>query len=630
MVPRLTQPNLTRYRIERLLGEGTGGTVYLARDLSLEREVALKVIRLSSPRIKDPAETRARFLREVKLTARLSHPNIIVVYDFGEEAETLFLAMEHVPGGTLAQRLAPGTVPFPIGERILLATELAEAIAHAHGKGILHRDLKPANILLTAEGAAKITDFGIGKLLAGDVDLTGSGEMIGSPAYMSPEQMRGERADTRSDIFGLGAVLYHLLSGQRPFTADNLTGLVAQVQTEPLPDIFALEPELPAEIGPILARCLAKEKEARYASAADLAADLHALVPPSTTTDGATTSSGRRRRLSSTYRSPRGASSAVGTETLPVPAPPDPLEPTRATGERAAQDLPTVRSRPPERRAGHLPTIVGVSAVLLAAVGFYLAVRTDDADGLLHRVRRRAPTPVPAPPTPTPEPEPTPAWTPAPTPIPTAVVLLGSGPPVSAASRTLGDGVLKALPRRERLEVGAGLVLEVTPANARVLLDGRQAGVASDWDIRSGGAPLAFRKAGRHELRFTSVGRRDLIVEVTSGVAGVPSLVRLVEELPEGLRSSRADAPANVPRPDLVTAGALRFDVQPPDAVVSVDGRAMGPATRWKDADLSLSSPGVHEVKLTAKGRESVVLRVVASPLADPARATVTRTLEAR
>lgn len=629
MVPRLTQPHLTRYRIERLLGEGTGGTVYLARDLSLEREVALKVIRLSSPRIKDPAETRARFLREVKLTARLSHPNIIVVYDFGEEAETLFLAMEYVPGGTLAQRLAPGTVPFPIGERILLATELAEAMAHAHGKGILHRDLKPANILLTAEGAAKITDFGIGKLLAGDVDLTGSGEMIGSPAYMSPEQMRGERADTRSDIFGLGAVLYHLLSGQRPFTSDNLTGLVAQVQTEPLPDIFAVEPELPPEIGPILARCLAKEKEERYASAADLATDLHVLVPASAAADGAASSSGRRRRVSSTYRSPRNAPSSVGTETLPVPARPDALEPTRATGERLAQDLPTVRSRPPTRRAGHLATIAGVSAVLLAAVGLYLAVRTDDEGGLLRRVRRRAPT-APASPTPTPEPEPTPAFTPAPTPIPTAVVLLGSGPPVSATSRTLGDGVLKALPRRERLEVGEGLVLEVTPTNSRVLLDGRPAGAASDWDIRAGGAPLAFRKAGRHELRFTSVGRRDLVVEVTSGVKGVPSLVRLVEELPEGLRSSGGDAPANVPPPDLRTVGALRFDVEPPDALVSVDGRAVGPASRWKDADLSLSSPGVHEVKLTAKGRETVVLRVVASPLADVPRATVTRTLPAR
>jgi hypothetical protein len=238
-----------------------------------------------------------------------------------------------------------------------------------------------------------------------------------------------------------------------------------------------------------------------------------------------------------------------------------------------------------------------------------------------------SPTPAAAP-TATPLPEPTPAWTPSPTAVPTAVVLLGSGPPVRAASRTLGDGTATIQPRREALETGQGLVLSITPGQARVFLDGRALGVASDWDDRSGGAALGFRKPGKYQLRFTYPGRRDLLVAVTSGGKGAPALVRLVEELPEGLRS--AVPPGELPPPDLRTAGALRFDVQPPDALVSLDGRALGPASRWSDADLSVPSPGVHEVRLSAKGRETAVLRVVASPLVEGARATVTRALSPR
>ena len=179
-----------RYRILRVLGKGAMGVVYLAHDPQIDREIALKTIRFSEAEGSfNPEEAKARFLKEARISGRLQHPNIVTVFDVGEDGGTLFLAMEYVPGGSFSQRLADPD-SLPIHERIRITAEVADALAHAHDRGVLHRDVKPANILLTPHLDAKVTDFGIGKLLTGDTDLTSTGQMVGSPAYMSPSRSR--------------------------------------------------------------------------------------------------------------------------------------------------------------------------------------------------------------------------------------------------------------------------------------------------------------------------------------------------------------------------------------------------------------------------------------------------------
>src|SRR5258706_206142 len=199
------------------------GLVYLARDPQIEREVALKTVRCDGPGSTfNVDESKARFLKEPRISGRLQPPHIVTVFDVGEDQGTLYLAMEYVSGGSLSQRLGKGE-PLELEDRIRIVGEVASALAHAHERGVIHRDIKPANILLTETLRAKVTDFGIGKLLAGDTDLTSTGQMVGSPSYMSPEQIRGEKLDVRSDIFSLGVVLYQTITERKPFPADTLT-----------------------------------------------------------------------------------------------------------------------------------------------------------------------------------------------------------------------------------------------------------------------------------------------------------------------------------------------------------------------------------------------------------------------
>ena len=228
------------------------GIVYLARDPQIERTLALKTVRFDGPSQSfSVSEAKARFLKEAKISGRLQHPNIVTVFDVGEDEGMLYLAMEYISGGALNQRLTDG-VEFPIADRIRILSEVADALAHAHQRGVIHRDVKPANILLTEASVAKVTDFGIGKLLTGDTDLTSTGQMVGSPAYMSPEQIRGDKLDVRSDIFSLGVVLYQTLTLKKPFPADTLTTLVYQILNNVPDDPLVHNGELPPEITEIV------------------------------------------------------------------------------------------------------------------------------------------------------------------------------------------------------------------------------------------------------------------------------------------------------------------------------------------------------------------------------------------
>jgi len=268
----------SRYELREELGRGGMATVYHAYDPMFEREVALKILNRESL---NELQTRERLERETKIIARLEHAAIVPVYDVGRDRDQLFFVMRYMAGGSLTERIQRGTLSLAEIGHIL--QRLAAALDYAHSKGIIHRDLKPGNILFDEYDNAYISDFGIAKFTQGAARLTSSG-IIGTPTHMSPEQARGEPVDARSDIYSLGVILFEMLSGKTPFEATTPLGMAYKHATEPAPHIREINPNLPPGLEPILDKVLAKEREKRYASGAELAdafiATLAEPLPP--------------------------------------------------------------------------------------------------------------------------------------------------------------------------------------------------------------------------------------------------------------------------------------------------------------------------------------------------------------
>lgn len=260
----------SRYRLEEELGRGGMATVWRAHDLRLERPVALKC--LTAPLAEDP-EYLVRFFAEAQQVARLSHPNVVRVLDFGQGEECPYLVMEYLPGGSLVELTESPVEP----ERaIALISGAARGAGAAHSAGMVHRDLKPGNILLTEDGTPKVADFGIA-VTGAQERLTATGTAIGSPHYVSPEHASGRPVGPQSDVYSLGIVLYQLLAGRRPFESDNLMALaIAHVEEEPEPP-STHNPELSAEIDAAVMRCLSKDPDERFADGAEMAAALDSL-----------------------------------------------------------------------------------------------------------------------------------------------------------------------------------------------------------------------------------------------------------------------------------------------------------------------------------------------------------------
>ena len=276
MINGYTPGMLGRYKVLKELGRGAMGLVYLGKDPTIQRFVAIKTMRLDHIDHDDMLqEVKARFFREAESTGRLSHPNIVTIYDAGEEDDLGYIAMELIEGTPLKEWARKPNL-MPVNEVLLTVATVADALDYAHQQGVVHRDIKPANIMLTKERVVKVMDFGIAKMASSS--KSHADIVLGTPTYMSPEQIAGKKVDGRSDIFSLGVVLFELLTGQLPFTADNLSAVLFSIAHHPHPAIQSLRPDLPPMVQEIVDRALQKELPHRYRRAEEFADELRACL----------------------------------------------------------------------------------------------------------------------------------------------------------------------------------------------------------------------------------------------------------------------------------------------------------------------------------------------------------------
>jgi serine/threonine-protein kinase len=363
-----TPKTIGRYEIIDELGHGAMGSVFRAKDPAMDRIVAVKTILSGALAGEQSSEYRQRFFREARAAGALSHPGIVSVFDVGEHEGVPFLVMEFVPGRTLSDAIKKGERSSL--ERVCeIGQQIAEALGHAHRKGVIHRDIKPANILLATREAdgteqAKITDFGVAKLAAGEITTTG--QLLGTPAYMPPEQFTGAPIDGRADLFSLGVILYWMASGEQPFPGETMSAVSYKiVHTEPIPPA-KLNPAIPAAMESVILKCLAKNPADRYQTGEELAQALAQLRT------GAKTSS-----LQATTPMTMGTAGA-SEETYDI---------TPSLPPKPGQTTATIKSpqpAAPSRKKGVLLLAAVILLVAMAAGGGYL----------LHRYRSTAQQPA--------------------------------------------------------------------------------------------------------------------------------------------------------------------------------------------------------------------------------------------
>ena len=385
MVPE----KIGRYEIKGELGRGGMATVYKAHDPRSEREVAVKV--LPREMLHDP-QFRTRFEREAKTIAMLEHPVIVPVYDFGEEDGQPYFVMRYMTGGSLSERIRNG--PLTVQEAARIMDRLAPGLDDAHAKGIIHRDLKPGNILFDRLGEPYISDFGIAKLTEAQATVTGSA-IVGTPAYMSPEQAQGEAVDGRSDIYGLGIILFEMLTGQQPYKGDTPMSVVIKHITDPVPHILDVNPNLPTAIEGVVEKALAKNRNERFRTARELAIALNEVARSEAPTPKPVTSIpvGPAPTITST---PGKKVTAPATRIAAKPTPAAPMETVAGKPGELPQGL-TVSARPeaalaPARKKSKIWILIPVGAiVLIAAVITIISLLNNPAAPLTTPTQTHAP-----------------------------------------------------------------------------------------------------------------------------------------------------------------------------------------------------------------------------------------------
>ena len=434
---------LGKYDISGILGKGAMGTVYDARDPIIDRRVAIKTLTLPDAGDIETQEELARFKREAQAAGRLTHPNIVGVFDYGETAKLAYIVMEFVDGPSLKSLLDKND-RFPTTETVRIMEALLAGLQFSHERGVVHRDIKPANVMLTRDGQVKIADFGIARIESSS--MTQAGTIMGTPAYMSPEQFMGQTVDARTDIYSSGVLLYQMLTGERPFEG-SMTAIMHKVLNVAPPRPSQLSVTVPEMLDDVVARAMAKRPEQRYATAAEFAQALRAAA------------------LGQIVAAPADDAKA----TMVVPPPTMPI---------AARPNASPAPAPATAKRNLVPLLAGAAALVLAAGGggwYWFAGRSPPPTVTATVTPVPIPVPPPAPAVPpstaTPEPPPvapvpppTPATAtpPAPPPVPT--------PPVAPLTPQLATPVPPAAPQPAAPAPAAPLPARLSPAQLRTAL----------------------------------------------------------------------------------------------------------------------------------------------------------------
>lgn len=354
---------LGRYEIIQVLGQGAMGIVYKGVDPKIGRTVALKTLKTTGELPENQlVEFKRRFSQEAQSAGRLNHPNIVTVYDVGEEEGVAFIAMEFIKGKPLDEMISEKQ-PLSVDQIVTIMGQICEGLGYAHRNGVIHRDIKPANIVLTEDGSAKITDFGIAKITS--TSATQTGTIMGTPSYMSPEQITGKSVDNRSDIFSLGAVFYELLTYEKAFPGDNITTVMYRIVNENPSPVSAINLSMPTQFNPIIQKALAKNPADRYADAESMGRDILAYKNAAAHTAGATVVI--------------NPDDFKGTVVMSAP-------PVTATVVQAPE--PQTTPPAPAKKPSRTKAFIGAGAALAAAVAVYFAFfgpssqPTPSADGV--------------------------------------------------------------------------------------------------------------------------------------------------------------------------------------------------------------------------------------------------------
>ncbi|PYY19804.1 MAG: serine/threonine protein kinase [Acidobacteria bacterium] len=274
-VSDLARPTLGRYEVMKELGKGAMGVVYLGKDPKINREVAIKTLRFEDEfDAGDMKGMKERFFREAESAGRLVHPNIVTIYDAGEDGDISYIAMELLNGTDLKQHTTKGKL-LPVSETLEVIAKVADALDYAHSQNVVHRDIKPANIMKLKNSEIKVTDFGIARITS--QSKTATGTVMGTPAYMAPEQLAGKKVDGRADLFSLGVTMYELLTGEKPFIGESVATLMFRIANEPHAPVLSMRADLPLALNDIVNRALQKDPEKRYQRGSELAADIRSL-----------------------------------------------------------------------------------------------------------------------------------------------------------------------------------------------------------------------------------------------------------------------------------------------------------------------------------------------------------------
>jgi serine/threonine-protein kinase len=444
----MTSPSkLGKYAIRRELGKGAMGVVYEGFDPSIERIVALKTVRADQLGGEDAPEILARFRREAQAAGRLTHPNVVAVYELGEDAGTTFIAMEFVKGRSLKEYLEQRT-RFTTPQLARIMTELLAALDYSHRNGVVHRDIKPANVMILEDGTVKVADFGIARIEQSN--LTQTGMILGTPSYMSPEQFMGQTVDGRSDLFSAGVILYELLTGEKPFSGSATTIMHKVLQEDPLPP-STLNVQVPRPFDAVMKRALAKRPDERFQTAREFAEAIKAAI------EG-------RDVLAATD------ATVVGTATMtkraaqaPIDIKTDPTQSTIRTVRQPAAPAPAPTPGKPARSQGLAIAIVGGIAAIGIAVAAWMMLRSPGpASAPAVAAAPQAPAAqAPAAPPPPAAPAPAAARATAPgTVLVTAVGLVDPSDARYQADKALLQSDLRADSKSQAVEKALGLYLD--------------------------------------------------------------------------------------------------------------------------------------------------------------------------